>query len=263
MPTTYPSSLLAIRYSTFAILSVPLVLPTSRDRGPPMPAAGAPFRCPTVDRGTRAGGRSSASFFLAKRTHFSPLATPKTPIRPKKRTQTNPKRTQKKTQKHPYEPKRTQNEPKERPKNTHTNPFLPPLEPRVSCARNSVSYVFSRANRAPSQGGPQGGVRAVVSAGGPQDRPSPSPSPRGRGLQRRGHRVVVETNRPHACDRLIGWRPRAAASTACWVRCALQEPRTETRTWVYSASAGLVGWTTSALRTRIPDSRNQASRRIP
>ncbi len=88
----------------FAIRGVPLV-PAQRD--PPVLAAGAPFRCPTVDRGTRGGGWNSANFFLTKRTQESALALSKTPILAQKRTQTNPKRTQKQAQTHPNEPKRT------------------------------------------------------------------------------------------------------------------------------------------------------------
>ncbi len=40
------------------------------------------------------GGRNSAILFLRNEPKETPLATPKTPIAPKKRTQTNPKRTQ-------------------------------------------------------------------------------------------------------------------------------------------------------------------------
>ncbi len=97
-PSCSPFSLFANRHSTFS------------------EPAGAPFRCPTVYRGTRGGGRNSPTFFLAKRTQrIPPGATGNADSRAK----TNPKRTQTNPKTDPKTPKRTQTN----PKRTQTNPF--------------------------------------------------------------------------------------------------------------------------------------------
>ncbi len=77
---------------------------------------------------------------VAKRTHLSALALSKTPIRVQERTQTNPKRTQKMTQKHP-------NEPKTNPKRTQTNPTRRPISKRVVHANDWTSLGWRAAGR--------------------------------------------------------------------------------------------------------------------
>ncbi len=88
-------SLFDIRHWLLAIRHWLLAIRHSR-RG-----RGAPFRCPTVNRGTRGGGRNSANFFLRNEPNFPPWR-----YRERRFSGKNePKRTQETT-------KRTQNEPK-------------------------------------------------------------------------------------------------------------------------------------------------------
>ncbi len=64
----------------------------------------SPFSQPATPEPSSA---ENASFFLTKRTQKTPLATPKTPIRPKKRTQTNPIKRQTNPKNDPNEPNQT------------------------------------------------------------------------------------------------------------------------------------------------------------